>query len=308
MSPILFSIYLNDLESQLELNNTGLVIEQPNLNVDLYLKIFLLLYADDTVIISDDPISFQSLLNDFDNYCSEWKLNINMSKTKVIVFGSNKPTNYNFTFNGRRIETVKEYKYLGILFSLSGSFLNARKNIVSQANKAMHILYRRIYNVDLPIDIQLKVFDQTILPILTYNCETWGFENLDIIERVHTEFLRKITKSKRSTPLYMLYGELGRYPIEITIKARLIKFWGKLLSGSSSKISRKCYDNMLSTEINNKWLKHIKHILDETGNTYIWLNQSILNLKNVYRVVKPSLLDQFLQTWTAQLSISSKRE
>lgn len=168
LSPILFSIYLNDLESYLEVNNPGLKLGQPHVNIDVFLKIFILLYADDTVIVSDDPVSFQNMLNDFYNYCSTWKLQINMSKTKVIVFGSNKPENFIFTINGDKIETVKEYKYLGILFSSSGSFLNAKKQLVSQANKAMHILYSRISNLDLSIDIQLKLFDQTILPILTY--------------------------------------------------------------------------------------------------------------------------------------------
>ncbi len=130
-----------------------------------------------------------------------------MSKTKVVVFGTNKLEKYKFYLNGDCIETVKEYKYLGLLFSTSGSFLNARKQIVSQATKAMHMLYTIIYNLDLPIDIQIKLFDQTILPILTYNCEVWGFQNVAIIKCVHTNFFRKITKSKRSTPtLYALRG------------------------------------------------------------------------------------------------------
>ena len=95
--------------------------------------------------------------------------------------------------------------------------------------KAMHLLYTRIYNLNLPIDLQLKLFDQTILPILTYSCEIWGYENTDILERIHTNFLRKITNARKSTPLYMLYGELGRHPISIDIKCRMIKFWNNII-------------------------------------------------------------------------------
>ena len=65
----------------------------------------------------------------------------------------------------------------------------------------MHLLYKRIYNLGLPLDLQLKLFDHTILPILTYACEISGFENLCIIiEQIHSNFLRKITKSRKSTP------------------------------------------------------------------------------------------------------------
>ena len=30
----------------------------------------------------------------------------------------------------------------------------------------------------LPLDLQLQLFDQLILPILLYGCEIWGFEKI----------------------------------------------------------------------------------------------------------------------------------
>ena len=73
--------------------------------------------------------------------------------------------------DGNVIEMVNNYRYIGVLLSNNGSFLNARKSIHDKANKAMHLLYMRINNLDLPIDLQLKLFDSTILPIMTYGCE-----------------------------------------------------------------------------------------------------------------------------------------
>jgi len=72
---------------------------------------------------------------------------------------------------------------------------------------------------------QLKLFDSTILPILTYGCEIWGFSDIGSIEKVHTDFLKYVLKVKRSTPHAMLYGDLGRFPIDIIIKKRIIGFW-----------------------------------------------------------------------------------
>jgi uncharacterized protein YebE (UPF0316 family) len=74
-------------------------------------------------------------------------------------------------------------------------FLKIEKK-VNQAYKAMHILYSKIFNLDIPNDLQLKLFDQTVVPIFTFNCEVWGFKNLDLIETVQNNSLRTITKSK----------------------------------------------------------------------------------------------------------------
>ena len=58
----------------------------------------------------------------------------------------------------------------------------------------MFLLKSRIRNLNLPIYCQLKHFDHTVLPILLYGCEIWGFENDAItgIENVHTRFLQSI--------------------------------------------------------------------------------------------------------------------
>ena len=80
-----------------------------------------LLFADDTVLLfADDPVLFakMSSLVDCNTYCKTWQLAVNINKTKVKVFGSNKRNlrNVYFTLNGKDVEIVDKYKYLGIFF------------------------------------------------------------------------------------------------------------------------------------------------------------------------------------------------
>jgi hypothetical protein len=37
----------------------------------------------------------------------------------------------------------------------------------------------------------------------------------------------------------MVYGELGRYPIDIDIKVKTISYWARLLNGKQAKFSNK---------------------------------------------------------------------
>ena len=67
----------------------------------------------------------------------------------------------------------------------------------------MHVLFKRIRNFDIPIDLQLYLFDQIILPIALYGCEIWGFENSQIIENLHNDFLRQIINLRKGTPIYI---------------------------------------------------------------------------------------------------------
>ena len=122
-----------------------------------------------------------------------------------------------FTLNGDPVEIVKEFKYLGVVFTQNGRFNRNIKQISDLAGKAMHLLRKRTINLNLPIDCQLKLFDQTVVPILLYGSEIFGHENLHHIERIHLDFLKSILKLKKCTPNVMVYGEFGRFPFEIMV-------------------------------------------------------------------------------------------
>ena len=78
LCPCLFALYLSDLEEYLSENSIKhLEFLNENCIQYMYFKLFLLLYADDTVIFAESAEDFQAALNIFEEYCSEWKLSIN---------------------------------------------------------------------------------------------------------------------------------------------------------------------------------------------------------------------------------------
>ena len=70
LSPILFSICLNDLEGFLEHNrNFGIPVECLTEELYFFLKIGILLYADDTVFLAENENDLQICLDLINEYC-----------------------------------------------------------------------------------------------------------------------------------------------------------------------------------------------------------------------------------------------
>lgn len=80
LSPILFSLFLNDLEHYLMTNNAnGLDCKANTQNTYSFIKVFILLFADDTVLFANSKDDLQNMLNIFEQYCEDWKLTVNVS-------------------------------------------------------------------------------------------------------------------------------------------------------------------------------------------------------------------------------------
>ena len=78
----MFSLYLNDLENHLNHNsNASIIVTCGNEHLSLFMKLSVLLYADDTVIMANNEADLQFPLDRFNEYCQTWKLNVNMDKT-----------------------------------------------------------------------------------------------------------------------------------------------------------------------------------------------------------------------------------
>jgi hypothetical protein len=88
-------------------------------------------------------------------------------------------------FINTKLEVCEDISYLGITLNDNGSFIKTKNKLVQQAQRALYSVYRKVRNLCIPVDLQLKLIDSIVLPILTYSCEVWGFENCAEIEQVH---------------------------------------------------------------------------------------------------------------------------
>ena len=167
LSPNIFKIFINDLPSYL--NDT------PDLVFVNDLPLNCLMYADDIVLLSTTPAGLQDKLNKLHKFCEDWCLEVNVSKTKVLVF--NKPGRLlenMFYFNEECLENVRHYRYLGVHFSASGVFNFAKDDIFKKSLKASFKLTKLTTTGEPSMKTSLHLYDHLLKPIVLYGSEIWG--------------------------------------------------------------------------------------------------------------------------------------
>ena len=134
LSPVLFSLFLNDLEDFLINSNcSGINLNVPGNDLDAYLKIITRLYTDDTLIFATDPATFQENINAFFEYSKRWKLNVNLNKTKILVFCVR--NTMNFELGDNKTGIYDDFKYLGTVFTKHHTYFKAIKHNVDHKKK-----------------------------------------------------------------------------------------------------------------------------------------------------------------------------
>ena len=167
---------LNDLESFLcdkSCNDVNFEFQYDD--ITFYLKLLVLVYTDDTIVIGTDEKEIKNNLDMFYEYSELWNLSINFDKNRIMIFGTRQDQRCNFNLGGHKIAICTDFKYLGVIFSRNRHFHQTRKHNIEQARKSMHVLFKRMCNLNFPIDLQLYFFDNVILPIALYGCGVWGF-------------------------------------------------------------------------------------------------------------------------------------
>ena len=311
LSPLLFSIYLNDLAGFLSDKCDGINLTYEDDNVDIYIHLYTLLYADDTILISQNPEDLQIMLDSLHDYCEKWKLVVNISKTKIIVFSRGKVTRLpEWKFGQENIDVVQDYTYLGIKMNFNGKYRKAMEKQISQAKRALFSLFSKARKLNLPPDIVCHLFDACILPILIYGCEVWGFSNLTQIERVHTFFCKTLLRLNASTANCMALGEVGRFKIETYVNQRILNYWTRLVTGKQDKIAVSIYKYAKAQfdkqNLESKWMAKTRSILNNIGLSYIWHEDTNQIDPVAFKtVINQKICDIESQNWNSDVQDSS---
>ncbi|KAL5256064.1 hypothetical protein ACHWQZ_G011320 [Mnemiopsis leidyi] len=243
MSPELFKCFVHQLSEDL---NSLKDIEVPVLNT---VKVTHLLWADDLILLALNRESLQKMLDVLHRYCLEWGLTVNISKTAVMVFnrsGRLLKESKNLFYGERQLISVREYTYLGITFTLSGSLKSAQARLRQKGLRSYFSLKSMLDLRYLRKSMVFKLFDALIAPVLSYGSQIWlpltefmkhfasgSFPSMpqiakDPIEKVHLSFLKWTLQVGKSTSNTAVWGDTGRYPLAIELLSQTFSYLQRL--------------------------------------------------------------------------------
>ena len=317
LSPILFAIFLNDFKAFIAGKTAGLVdLESKMSEYNVFAKLCVLLYADDTVLLAESAEELQNALDALEAYCKTWDLTVNLDKTNVVIFSRGRITKHpKFLYNKGEVKVVDQYTYLGVIFNYNGSYKKAIANQKEVALKAMHGLLAKIRLLGLDVDTACELFQRCVMPILLYGSEIWACEprNLFSLDVLYKGFLKQILGVYSFTPSCMVFGETGQPPINSLINARQIGFWAKLKHGVTPRLSKlllPVLETLQNTptgvngqHFNFGWLHTLHTNLNSLGLSHFASSQVTVSPKMVVASAKGAIKKAYVHAWENDVNI-----
>lgn len=263
LSGPLFVMCLEDLEERWEMKNEGGVVIGKT-------KIFGLKFADDVAAVADTPEGLRSMLKDLEIYSKENEMEVNESKTKIMIFQKGgKRKKEKWEYKGKELEIVKEYKYLGYWFSNGNSNATHIRKMAAKANKAINTVWGIWKRAGISrLSDRLYLLDAIVKAGCCYGVEIWGWETWEMIERVQSKFVKMAMGLNRNTPDYIWRMEAGRNRLEIGNRERAGRYLMKIEKMDENRWPKICMAEELRGIKNKnptKWGKHISKALGEVG-------------------------------------------
>lgn len=244
LSPLLFALYISDIDKVMEGNQSGGIVIGRR-------KIFLLAFADDICLIADRPNELRFMLKVLDRYSDRNDLVVNADKSKVMQFSRGGMISKQvWKYKGTTLEEVKAFKYLGFIFQPSGLFnkhIEDRESAGKRRVSEVWSIGERKFKNNFMIRDQM--FRSLVEPTVTYGCEVTGFQEFDSLERIKRRYYRWTLGLGKYTRVAELMDETKTEKMYVTTGRRALAYEERAMK-SPCLILKECVRLVQTGEVN----------------------------------------------------------
>ncbi len=200
LGPLLFLIFINDLNQIIELCGTSM-------------------YADDTALFyfADDleelKVSLQYDMQTISYWMRENRLSLNVAKTKLMLVGSRvrltRAGNFTISLNGEMLESVTSFKYLGMILDPQLHFHSHIDRLVDKTTARLGLLYKTRWLFDQATALML--YKSIISPHFDYGSVLYEVApqyQLKRLQVIQNAAARLILLEEADCPVYSLHERL----------------------------------------------------------------------------------------------------
>ena len=289
LSPTLFNIFLSDLQPITETEACDPI------ELTVGNKLGCLIWADDLLLMSKSKGGLDNMLSNLKSYTEKNGMTLNVKKNKVMIFNkTGRHMRRNFYFGKDKVETTRQYKYLGFLVTPSGVIHSGLRDLKDRALKAFHKLKNKMgITFKKHPSTTIKLFRSLIEPILLYASDFWGCLKMpdnNPVEVLHLSFCKQLLGVQKQTTNDGVLLELGQMPITLLARKRATKNWVRLTTNTEcNEIVIDSFQNAITMDLT--WPKNIESLISEIGLRQVFLDKD----KNAHLKVFQRLQDIYHQ-------------
>lgn len=260
LSPLLFNLYSEAIfKEALEEDVGGIKINGTTINN--------IRYADDTLIMANNLIELQHMMDNVVQHSERFGLQLNVSKTKVIVFAKTHVA-ANLYINGEIVEQVAAFKYLGTNINSQSESKKEILSRIEQARRTFMNMKTFFTRSDLSLELRIRMTRSYIFPILLYGCESWTLDpntekRLNAFEMYLYRRMLRVSWTQRVTNDEILIRMNKQRELMNTIKVRKTQYIGHVMRGERYELLRIIIEGKIKGRRSvgrrqNSWLKDLR--------------------------------------------------
>jgi len=210
-------------------------------------RVYTLAYADDIVLLAEEEDGMRAMMSRMERYIRGKKLEVNAKKSKVMRFGKGggRRRKVNWSWEGKAVEEVRSYKYLGYVFQRNGKQEEQVRDRVKRGMAVMGQVWgigKRKFGKEWGKRIWL--FDGLIWSVMAYGVEIWGWRERERMERMQERYLKWVMGVSWRVPGYMIREEFQRDKLRGRAGRRAWGFEERMAEGRGSELARKCWEEI----------------------------------------------------------------
>jgi len=301
LSPLLFSIYLNDIGSVAD-GVEGALTSTPNFRVTH------MLFADDLTLMSNNHEQLQNMLNKLRAYAHRKSLTVNAQKSEVVCFNSNSDNLPPLNYNGTQLPYSDSFKYLGMVCDRSINLNTAADAALRPFTAGTFRIKKFIkeHDLDNRLHAHIWLLKTYAIPAGMYASQIWatpylqqGKEMDSPLQKWLLTVLKRILMVRDTTPSWCILRECGLEPLQLNWFRAAMRLYNSLTQCNSPTMKKILQaDIHLSSRSDDCWSSHILSAMDGLAHAHIY-SQKVKDGEpiDLSRFVV-DLRERHLQYWT----------